>query len=167
MQYYEGRRPSLPSGQSGVPRKGRLTAIAADIHEVVRRTAPRAKGVPAELYPAWDAVVGAQVARVTRLDALHSGVLTVVVKNSVWIQELIMLRERIVGGLTDRLGEPLVHDVRFRVGRIHERKTPGHEMAPPPGPSRPLTDSARAKLEEVRDPELRAAIARALARTRE
>lgn len=150
-----------------MPRKGRLTSIAADVHEVVRKTAPRAKGVPAEVYPAWDAVAGGQVARVTRPDALQNGVLWVVVKNAVWIQELVMLREQILAGLEDRLGEPLVRDVRFRVGRIHERRSPGQVLAPPPGPTRRLSDGARAKLEDVSDPALRAAIARALSRTRE
>ena len=150
-----------------MPRKGRLTGIAADLHEIVRKTAPRAKGVPAEIYPAWDAVVGAAVARITRPDALHNGVLTVVAKNSVWIQELIMLREQIMAGLEERLGERLVRDVRFRIGRLHDRRSPGQRQRPPPGPVRALSDGAHEKLEDIRDPELRAAIARALSRTRE
>ena len=150
-----------------MPRKGRLTAIAADLHEIVRKTAPRSRGVPAEVFPAWDAVVGAAVARITRPDALQKGVLTVVAKNSVWIQELIMLREQILAGLEDRLGEPLIRDVRFRVGRLHDRRPPGQGIGPPPGPARALSAGAREKLEDVRDPELRAAIARALSRTRE
>lgn len=151
-----------------MPRKGRLTGIGPDLHEIVRKTAPRAKGVPAEIYPAWDAVVGTAVARVTRPDAFTHGVLTVVAKNTVWIQELVMLREQILGGLLDRLGEPLVRDIRFRVGRVHDRRMSGARTAGPPPAARPLSETARKKLaEEIHDPELRAAIAKALSRTRE
>jgi hypothetical protein len=151
-----------------MPRKGRLTSIAPDLHEIVRRTAPRAKGVPAEIYPAWDAVAGAAVARVTRPDAFTQGVLTVVAKNSVWIQELVMLRGQLLAGLEERLGEPLVRDVRFRVGRVHERRMPGARTTGPPPPARPLSATAQRRLvEDIRDPELRAAVARALSRTRE
>lgn len=151
-----------------MPRKGRLTGIAPDLHEIVRRTAPRAKGVPAEIYPAWDAVAGAAVARVTRPDAFHQGVLTVVTKNAVWIQELIMLRDRLLAGLEERLGEPLVRDIRFRVGRIHDRRAPGAKTAGPAPPSRALSATAERHLvEDIQDPELRAAVARALSRTRE
>ena len=114
-----------------MPRKGRLTAIAADVHEIVRRTAPRAKGVPVEVYPAWDAVVGPQVARVTRPDAFSQGVLTVVAKSSVWIQELVMLREQILAGLEERMGEACIRDVRFRLGRVHERR---FAIGRPPAP---------------------------------
>lgn len=149
-------------------RKGRLTSIAPDLHEIVRRTAPKAKGVPAEIYPAWDAVAGAAVARVTRPDAFTQGVLTVVAKNSVWIQELVMLRGQLLAGLEERLGEPLVRDIRFRVGRLHERHVPGARTTGPPPPARPLTAAAQKRLvEDIHDPELRAAVARALSRTRE
>lgn len=151
-----------------MPRKGRLTAIAPDLHEIVRRTAPRAKGVPAEIYPAWDAVAGKAVARVTRPDAFHQGVLTVVAKNSVWIQELIMLRGQLMAGLEEQLGEPLVRDIRFRVGRIHDRRMAGGAPRPPAAPPRKLSPTAERRLvEDIHDPELRAAVARALSRTRE
>jgi predicted nucleic acid-binding Zn ribbon protein len=151
-----------------MPRKGRLTLIASDLHEVVRRTAPKAKGVPAEIYPAWDAVTGSAVAKVTRPDAFHQGVLTVVAKNAVWIQELIMLREQLLVGLEAHLGEPLVRDIRFRVGRLHDRRPPRELKGGPPSPKRTLSPTAERRLaEDVHDPALRAAIAKALSRTRE
>ena len=148
-------------------RKGQVQAISGDVHEVMRRVAGSRRGVPAELHPAWHASVGSAIARVTRPDALQNGVLTVVTKNSVWVNELMMLQERILTGLEAALGERLVVELRFRVGKVFARGGRDPRARVPAAPPRALGPEVEKKLEsDIRDPALREAIRKALARTR-
>ncbi|MBI2895252.1 MAG: DUF721 domain-containing protein [Deltaproteobacteria bacterium] len=145
-------------------RKGQLQGISRDVHEVVRAVSGPGHGVPPEVHPAWQSTVGPAIARVTRPDSLRRGVLTVVTKNSVWVNELMMLQERILAGLEAALGERLVAELRFRVGRVHAHDRRERRVAEPAPPPRELDPAVTKRLEAVHDPVLRDAIARALAR---
>jgi hypothetical protein len=146
-------------------RKGQLQGISRDVHEVVRAVSGPGRGVPPEVHPAWQSTVGPAIARVTRPDSLKRGVLTVVTKNSVWVNELMMLQESILQGLQAELGEQLVTGVRFHVGRLFRREG-GADRSQPERPAEPLAPELLARLGSVRDPELRSAIERALSRCR-
>jgi predicted nucleic acid-binding Zn ribbon protein len=145
-----------------VRRKGHPQSIVADLHEVMRRVGRGSRAVPMEIHPAWRSTVGEAIARATRPESLHQGVLTVVAKNSVWVNELMMLEERIRQGLEGALGERLVVQLRFRVGRVVPRGGRDARSSAPPPPPRELVPELKKKLEVVRDPDLRAAIERAL-----
>ena len=69
----------------------------------------------ASLLGLWPEVVGAEVAQRTRAGTLSRGRLTVLVTDSVWLQQLSMLKPRLIEALNRRLSEPLVQDLFFRV----------------------------------------------------
>jgi len=59
----------------------------------------------------WDATVGELVAQRTRPVGIRDGVLFVEVSSSVWMQELVLLRDEIVERLNEKLGQPIVRRI--------------------------------------------------------
>ena len=59
----------------------------------------------------WDAVVGETIAQNTRPIGIREGVLFVEVASSVWMQELVLLRDDIVERLNRELGETRVRRI--------------------------------------------------------
>lgn len=73
----------------------------------------------------WAELVGAKIAQRTRPAGVVDRVLWVEVATSAWMQELNLLKPRLLEGLRTRLGEPhLFHEVRFRLaGRSRREPT--------------------------------------------
>jgi hypothetical protein len=116
------------------------------------------------LRRAWIALVGADMARRARPQALVNGCLLVVVDNSPWLHELTLRAP----DLAVRLGAeyPAVRSVRFSLGAPPvEEPTPA--ARPAPRPSR-LTDDDRRAIDAaaaaISDPALAAGARRLLAR---
>lgn len=64
---------------------------------------------------AWTDVVGKEVGAKTHARSISHGLLLVEVASSVWMNELVFLKPRILGKLRERLGPGIVHDIRFRL----------------------------------------------------
>src|SRR6267142_778687 len=67
---------------------------------------------------AWREAVGEKLAADTRPGNVRRGVLEVLVRNSVSVQELGFLKTKIVKMLTKLVPEQQIRDLRFRVGAI-------------------------------------------------
>ena len=96
----------------------------------------------------WEGVVGPQVAGVTQVEAVRDGVLFVRVKNSVWANELTLLKEDMLRRLNSKLGGRILTDIHFKAsGLARDKKKPAVISAPTPTEA----DLARIVLsEEVR-----------------
>ncbi len=121
----------------------------------------------------WPEVVGEGISEATRADRLRDGILFVVTRSSVWTQELSFFREEAVRSLNERLGRPLVRDIRFKVGSLtprvpalasDEATLASHAAAPTASPEAPeaeglLTERARLQveraLESIRNEQMR------------
>ena len=77
----------------------------------------------------WDAVVGAQVASVTQVEAVRDGVLVVRVKNSVWANELALLKDDMVRRLNLALGGYIIKDIHFKGGGLRRGPKPPEKRA--------------------------------------
>jgi predicted nucleic acid-binding Zn ribbon protein len=82
-------------------------------------------GLSATLAPAttlarvqeiWGAAVGPAVEVAARPISERDGVLTVLCSAAVWSQELNLMATELVRRLNDRLGEPLLTELRCRTG---------------------------------------------------
>ena len=62
----------------------------------------------------WPAVVGPAIAEAAVPTAEHDGVLTVTCAAAVWAQELDLMGPRLVEGLNQALGAPLIRALRCR-----------------------------------------------------
>jgi len=63
----------------------------------------------------WREVVGAQTARNTRPLLVRRGELLVAVSSSTWAQELSLMRSQLLARLNERLGDEVIHGIRFVV----------------------------------------------------
>ncbi len=70
----------------------------------------------------WETVVGPQVAGVTQVEAVRNGVLYVRVKNSVWANELTLLKDDMARRLNAKLGGRVLTDIHFKASGLAKSK---------------------------------------------
>jgi predicted nucleic acid-binding Zn ribbon protein len=70
----------------------------------------------------WATVVGPQVAGVTQVEAVRDGVLVVRVKNSVWANELTLLKTDMLRRLNLELGGRVITDIHFKASGLARNK---------------------------------------------
>ena len=101
----------------------------------------------------WPDIAGPLVSRNASPLSLRNGVLTIVVRNHAWAQELRMSKTTLIGRIRETVGERIpVSDIRFTVGSLAPAEEEG--TAPreePPQPSGPDPEG----LSAVADPETR------------
>jgi predicted nucleic acid-binding Zn ribbon protein len=64
--------------------------------------------------------VGPQIAPHCRCDGLRGEVVHAVVRDSAWMQHIQMKKREILVELNEALGEPLIRDLRLRVGSVED-----------------------------------------------
>ena len=121
----------------------------------------------------WAGVVGPQVAGVTQVEAVRDGVLYVRVKNSVWANELTLLKDDMLRRLNAKLGGRILTDIHFKASGLAKSKNKP-EILRPAAPTdaelakTPPSKSAAAKIEaaliEITDDALRGRIRQAMLR---
>ncbi len=62
----------------------------------------------------WEEVVGSTAAKISSAVTCKDGVLFVEVKNSVWAQELSLMKRDVIRRLNLRLGRGTIKDIRFK-----------------------------------------------------
>jgi hypothetical protein len=107
----------------------------------------------------WAETVGEAIAEATRAEKFRDGILFVVTKSSVWTHELTFFKEKAIERMNDRLGRPLVRDIRFKVGSVEPPAallSPTENIEETPRSERPkavtesmLTERARAQVEQA------------------
>ena len=144
-----GRRP---------PRRGGEPAHIGPLLSATRAEAARALHLGPVDLDLWRRVVGPRIAERTRPGSVRRQVLTVTVASAVWAQELSLLSAEILA----RLGQAGIElgAIRFVVGKL-SRAELGRVVPPPPPPRAALPRELKGRIEEIEDPELRAAIAEA------
>ena len=121
----------------------------------------------------WAGVVGPQVAGVTQVEAVRDGILYVRVKNSVWANELTLLKDDMVRRLNAKLGGRILSDIHFKasgLAKSRKKPEPPHPAAPTDAElaKTPLSRSAAARIDaalaEIQDDALREHIRRVMLR---
>lgn len=104
-------------------------------------------------WEVWDEVVGPQIAARARPAKLRDGVLDVLVDQPVWMQQLQLMKPKILSRLNARLDDAIIRDIYWRRGRMAH--------AGPGGPPRrasaarhalPLDEDELATIERVLTP---------------
>jgi predicted nucleic acid-binding Zn ribbon protein len=105
------------------------------------------------LMKAWPEIVGETIARRTEVVSLKFQTAVVKVSGAMWIQELNLMKARILAKVAERLGGDAVSDIHFVQGRLSRRHSPK---------LRPVTRAPRRAIDlpELKDPELREAFER-------
>src|SRR5512135_3753749 len=114
------------------------------------------------VWPIWNDVVGAVIARNAQPEKIRNGTLFVKVSSPVWMQQLQFMKDMIAGKLNHRLKSEVVKNIFFMVGSI-DGPVESPELTEQPEANSvadvPLNDGF---LASIADPEIRAAFKRLL-----
>lgn len=118
----------------------------------------------ARLSSAWPAIAGPLLAGKTAPAKLSNGVLTVLVRNHSWAQELQLGKTVLLARVNSIAGAETIRDIRFAVGPIPGADEDAEEVrrsGPPHPPLPPVPDPEG--IDAIADPETREVL-RSLAR---
>jgi predicted nucleic acid-binding Zn ribbon protein len=110
-----------------------------------------------EAFLVWDEVVGPQIAAHAKPARIRDGVLEVRVDQAVWMQQLQLMKPKILTRLNERLGNQAIKDIFWRRGKIEPvlaAPTEPDRRRPPPLPAEE-TARIEAVVAPLSDPELR------------
>ncbi len=92
------------------------------IHSILEKTLKTLEiDVPLKSYSiwaAWKEIVGESVALQTQPRAIRNRILFVDVSHPTWMQQLQFLKSTLLDKINVFLGEPLIQDIRFKLGKI-------------------------------------------------
>lgn len=71
-----------------------------------------------EVWRTWDQIVGPQIAAQARPARLRGDVLEVKVNHPLWMQQLQLMKPKLLAALNSRYEKALIRDLFFRPGRI-------------------------------------------------
>ena len=116
------------------------------------------------LQQQWREIIGEPVGSHTWPAQVRFKKLYLIVRNSVWLQQLVFLKPTLLAKLNDRAGAEMLTDIAFRVGEIPDVRA----VVPEPSPqSVPVSDAAmteaHAHAAALQDPELRVRLASVMA----
>lgn len=104
------------------------------------------------VWPVWNDVVGAVIARNAQPEKIRNGTLFIKVSSPVWMQQLQFMKEMIAGKLNQRLRGEIVKNIFFIVGRIDAPAEAAQSPQPAAEAANKIDDTF---LDGVDDPEIR------------
>ena len=128
------------------------------IHSILEQTLKGLElNVPLKTYSIWGAwkeIVGEAIALQTQPRAIRNHILFIDVSHSTWMQQLQFLKPTLLGKINGFLGESLIEDIRFKVGKIPAVVTPLTERKEE-SLDRKTIDRIERLIENVTDAEVR------------
>ncbi len=110
----------------------------------------------------WNKTVGQRIAEKAQPASVRKNILFVNVENSVWMQELHFLRDKIIEKINSELHSAKIEDIRFKVGSISPPVQRGLTHKLPALNSEEIQKIAQ-QSSSIEDPELRQAFERVMA----
>lgn len=136
-----------------------FTSLGAALGGVVGRLGLSAKLVEQRLARDWPVIVGEHVAAHTRPDAIRFKKLSLIARNSIWVQQLSFLKGDLLAKINAAAGQEIITDIMLRVGEMREnateRQADHHDESPPTPPTAALLAEAARHAERIADDELR------------
>ncbi|MFH1337130.1 MAG: DciA family protein [Candidatus Zixiibacteriota bacterium] len=94
------------------------------IHTILEQTLKGLElDVPLKTYSIWTAwkeIVGEAIALQTQPRAIRNHILFIDVSHSTWMQQLQLLKPKLLEKINAFLGEPHIQDIRFKLGKISQ-----------------------------------------------
>ncbi len=131
------------------------------IHSILEQTLKGLElDVPLKTYSIWGAwkeIAGEPVSLHSRPHAIRNRILFVEVSHSTWMQQLQFLKPTLLKKINAYLGEPLIEDIRFRIGKIPTAVRPSNskEEEKEEKLSRQTMDRIEQLLQTITDPDVR------------
>jgi len=77
-----------------------------------------------KLYSEYDEIVGKTIASNTKISWIQGSSVTIACRNSVWINELRNLEEKIIDKINSKIGKKTIDTLVFKIGNIEIIKKP-------------------------------------------
>lgn len=120
------------------PRMKHAVSAGALIEKLLRERGFEGKLREYRAWQVWDEVVGPQIASRARPVRIRDGVLEVRVNQPVWMQQLQLMKPKILARLNERLEGAAIRDLYLRRGKVDpadgsaQEKSPSSRLPPPP-----------------------------------
>ena len=111
-------------------RKGKPKPIGSILESTLKGLEVDAQLKAYSIWGAWREIVGESLADQTQPRAIRNRILFMDVSHSTWIQQLQFLKPKLLEKINAFLGEPLLQDIRFRMGKIPPPRSPRAEDDP-------------------------------------
>lgn len=145
--------------------------IGSILEKTLKRMSLDTKLKEYEVWNVWDSVVGEYVSRHARPDFMRNKILFVRVSSSPWIQQLSYMGKGITEALNERLGAPIVQEMRFKLGEIdlppEECPAPSQSPSPPPSRRSHISKEIRDSLSPIKDTKLKEILGKVIHKDRE
>jgi predicted nucleic acid-binding Zn ribbon protein len=143
---------------------GSLDSFSIILSGLAKRLGLQTHLFEVRLQQQWRAIIGEPVGSHTWPVQVRFKKLYLIVRNSVWLQQLTFLKPTLLAKVNEQAGSELITDIAFRVGEIPDART----AAPASQPQRqPVNEAAvveaNAHAAAVQDPDLRNRLASLMA----
>jgi predicted nucleic acid-binding Zn ribbon protein len=143
---------------------GSLDSFSTILSGLAKRLGLQSHLFELRLQQHWRDIIGEPIGSHTWPAQVRFKKLYLIVRNSVWLQQLVFLKPTLLAKLNERAGSEALTDIAFRVGEIPDARP----VAPEPSPQAvPVSESAmteaHAHAAAVQDPELRTRFASVMA----
>jgi predicted nucleic acid-binding Zn ribbon protein len=143
---------------------GSLDSFSIILSGLAKRLGLQTHLFEVRLQQQWRAIIGEPVGSHTWPVQVRFKKLYLIVRNSVWLQQLMFLKPTLLAKVNEQAGSELITDIAFRVGEIPDART----AAPASQPQRqPVNEAAvieaNAHAAAVQDPDLRNRLASLMA----
>lgn len=119
------------------------------------------------IWSAWKEIVGESVSVNAQPRSIRNRILFIEVSHSTWIQQLQFLKTTLLEKINTFLGEPLIEDIRFRLGKIpiHMQPLPEGKKWKDERLDKRVTDQIESLLEKMDNPEVKRGLREVLIRS--
>lgn len=143
---------------------GSLDSFSIILSGLAKRLGLQTHLFEVRLQQQWHEIIGEPVGSHTWPVQVRFKKLYLIVRNSVWLQQLTFLKPTLLAKVNEQAGSELITDIAFRVGEIPDART----AAPASQPQRqPVNEAAvveaNAHAAAVQDPDLRNRLASLMA----
>jgi len=121
----------------------KATAAGTLLSQFLQQSGLAGKLQAYESWRVWNEVVGPQIAAHAQPAKIRDGILEVRVDQAVWMQQLQLMKPKILARLNERLGGEIIRDIFWRRGRVEQPPIADAETNGPAFPPLPAEEIAR------------------------
>lgn len=120
---------------------GPVDSFGTILSGLAKRLGLESRLLEVRLQREWSRIVGEPIASHTWPDQIRFKKLYLIVRNSVWMQQLTFLKPALLAKVREANG-PLITDLALRVGELPSTSRAGDPASPPPTNQTPAAEAA-------------------------
>ncbi|GAB4442920.1 MAG: hypothetical protein OHK0040_13860 [bacterium] len=127
-----------------------------EIIKALKKSNPAIAKLPDfDLQETWDKAMDETIKSVATVDKFDNGCLYLVVKDSVWLTELSLLKKNLIDSLNDVLKKEVVLDIKFKAGALKSNETKKKQIIKEIPLPPEIEEEVKKSLEEIDNQEVK------------